>query len=83
MTVPHYLIIEAIGQAPDLSYIPKELDGKLEKLGRRIKVSERFQSSIPWLFVGDDLIEGPDVIHAIANGYTAAEGIAAFLEGKS
>ena len=74
------MIVEAIGQAPDLSYIPGELDEKLEKLGRRIKVSEQFQSSVPWLFVGGDLIEGPDVIHAIANGYKAAEGISTFLE---
>jgi len=77
------MVIEAIGQAPDLSYIPKQLDEKLEKEGRRIKVSEQFQSSVPWLFVGGDLIEGPDVIHAIANGCAAAKGIAAFLEGKS
>jgi len=77
------MVIEAIGQAPDLSYIPKHLDEKLEKDGRRIKISEHFQSSVPWLFVGGDLIEGPDVIHAVANGYTAAKGIASFLESKS
>jgi len=77
------MVIEAIGQASDLSYIPKELDEKLEKEARRIKVSEQFQSSVPWLFVGGDLIEGPDVIHAIANGYAAAKGIADFLESTS
>jgi len=77
------MVIEAIGQAPDMSYIPKELDEKLEKAGRRIKVSERFQSSVPWLFIGGDLIQGPDVIHAVANGYEAAKGIAAFLERES
>jgi len=74
------MVIEAIGQSPDLSYIPKELDEKLEKVGRRIKVSEHFQSSVPWLFIGGDLIEGPDVIHAIANGHQAARGVSAFLE---
>ena len=77
------MVIEAIGQAPDLSCIPDDLDEKLEKAGRRIKVSEQFQSSVPWLFVGGDLIEGPDVIHAIANGYEAAKGIASFFENKS
>ncbi len=77
------MVIEAIGQAPDLSYIPPELDERLEKSGRRIKVSEQFQSSVPWLFLGGDLIQGPDIIHAIANGYEAAKGIAAFLEGTS
>jgi glutamate synthase (NADPH/NADH) small chain len=77
------MVIEAIGQAPDLSYLPEELDEKLAKAGRRIKVSDEFQSSVPWLFVGGDLIEGPDVIHAIVNGYTAARGIARFLESQS
>jgi len=77
------MIIEAIGQGPDFSYIPKDLDEKLEKEGRRIKVSEQLQSSVPWLFLGGDLIEGPDVIHAIANGYTAAKGIVDFLERSS
>jgi len=77
------MVIEAIGQAPDLSYISKHLDEKLEKDGRRIKISEHFQSSVPWLFVGGDLIEGPDVVHAVANGYTAAKGIASFLENNS
>lgn len=77
------MVIEAIGQAPDLSYLPEELDEKLEKVGRRIKVSDQFQSSVPWLFVGGDLIEGPDVIHAIANGYAAAKGIVGFLESQS
>jgi len=76
------MIVEAIGQAADLSYIPEQLDEQLEKVGRRFKVSEQFQSSVPWLFVGGDLIEGPDVIHAITNGYKAAQGIANFLSGK-
>ena len=77
------MIVEAIGQAPDLSYVPESLDEKLAKEGRRIQVSEDLQTSLPWLFVGGDLIEGPDVIHAIANGHAAARGIASFLESKS
>jgi glutamate synthase (NADPH/NADH) small chain len=77
------MVVEAIGQAPDLSYIPKELDERLEKVGRRFKVSDLFQTSVPWLFVGGDLIQGPDVVHAVANGYDAARGILTFLEGES
>jgi glutamate synthase (NADPH/NADH) small chain len=76
------MIIEAIGQGPDMSFIPKELDEKIEKAGRRIKVDEHFQSSVPWLFFGGDIIQGPDVIHAIVNGHEAAKGIDAYIRGK-
>ncbi len=51
---------------------------ELDKRGR-IKVNEKFQSGIPWLFIGGDIIQGPDVIHGIANGHTAAKGIDEFL----
>ena len=76
-------VIEAIGQAADTSFIPKEVADKLEYDGRRIKVDARFQSSIPWLFFGGDMVRGPDVIHAIYNGHEAAEGMEAFITGRS
>ncbi len=47
--------------------------------GRRIKVSEFYQTSLGWLFVGGDIVKGPDVINAIASGHKAAVGIDTFL----
>ncbi len=72
-------VIEAIGQAPDMSYLGKTAE-ELEYDGRRIKVDEHYQSSLPWLFVGGDIIKGPDVINGIATGHEAALGIDGYLQ---
>lgn len=71
-------VIEAIGQGPDMSYLGAFND-QLEYDGRRIKVDEYYQSSLGWLFVGGDIIKGPDVINGIATGHQAALGIDTYL----
>jgi len=77
------MVVESIGQGMDLSYITEEFKEKLEFSNRgRIVVNKNFQSSVPWFFVGGDIIEGPDVIHGIANGHKAAKGIDKFLTEK-
>ena len=48
----------------------------------RIIVNKHFQSSIEWLFLGGDIIQGPDVIHGIANGHKAAIGIDNYINNK-
>lgn len=74
------MVVESIGQGMDLSYIEEEIKDNLEMGPRgRIRVNEDFQTSIPWLFMGGDTIQGPDVIHGIANGHKAALGIDKFL----
>ncbi|MDA3940686.1 MAG: FAD-dependent oxidoreductase [Spirochaetia bacterium] len=77
------MIVESIGQGMDLAYTDKIKD-KLEFGPRgRIAVDKNtFQSKLPWFFVGGDIIEGPDVIHGIANGHKAAIGIDNFLKDK-
>jgi glutamate synthase (NADPH/NADH) small chain len=74
------MIVESIGQGMDISYISEDIKGKL-RFGPRgvIQVNSDFQSDLGWLFVGGDIIQGPDVIHAIANGHRAAIGIDKFL----
>jgi glutamate synthase (NADPH) small chain len=72
-------IVEAIGQAPDMSYLDPYSE-QLEYDGRRIKVDEYYQSSLGWLFVGGDIIKGPDVINGIATGHQAAIGIDSHLQ---
>ncbi|MEN8228085.1 MAG: FAD-dependent oxidoreductase [Bacteroidota bacterium] len=74
------MVVESIGQGMDLSYLSEDFkhDLEIDKRGR-IKVNENFQSGVPWLFLGGDIIQGPDVIHGIANGHKAARGIDAFL----
>ncbi|HDQ13598.1 MAG TPA: hypothetical protein ENN41_02145, partial [Sediminispirochaeta sp.] len=73
-------VIEAIGQAPDMSYLDAYSE-QLEYEGRRIKVDEYYQSSLKWLFIAGDIIKGPDVINGIATGHQAALGIDGYLQG--
>ncbi|RKX90264.1 MAG: oxidoreductase [Spirochaetes bacterium] len=72
------MVVESIGQAPDMSYLGTFADS-IEYDGRRIKVDEYYQSSENWLFVIGDIIKGPDVITGIATGHTAAQGVDNFL----
>ncbi|MCD6353985.1 MAG: FAD-dependent oxidoreductase [Prolixibacteraceae bacterium] len=74
------MIVESIGQGMDLSYITEDIKDHLEMGPRgRIRVNDDFQTSVQWLFMGGDTIQGPDVIHGIANGHKAAQGIDKFL----
>lgn len=74
------MVVESIGQGMDISYLEGNIKDQLTFDPRgRIVVNAQFQSSVPWLFVGGDIIQGPDVIHGIANGHTAAKGIDQYL----
>ena len=75
------MVVESIGQAPDMDYLGDYTD-KLEMDGRRQKVDEFYQSSLDWLFIAGDIIKGPDVITGIAVGHQAALGIDKMLENK-
>ena len=82
--IPADMIIEAIGQGMDLSYIPDTIKSELQTDVRsRIAIDAYYQTSLPWLFMGGDIVEGPDVIHAIANGHRAAKRIDEILRGKN
>ncbi len=70
------MVVQSIGQGMDLSYISEDIKSKLTFGPRgRIKVNENFQTDLDWLFVGGDIIQGPDAIHGIANGHTTAKAI--------
>jgi len=76
-----YMIIEAIGQRPDFSFISKKLFKKLEFTERKkVKVDESGQTSIPKVFAGGDIVNlNLDAVTAIADAKVAAEGIGKFL----
>lgn len=77
---PADMIIESIGQGMDLQYT-EGIKEQLEMGPRgKVKVDAFFQTTVPWLFVGGDIAEGPDVIHGIANGHKAARGIDSYLQ---
>ncbi len=74
------MIVESIGQGMDVEYISKEIRDQIEFDQRgRIQVNDYFQTGAKWLFIGGDIIQGPDVIHGIANGHKAAIGIDKFI----
>ncbi len=75
------MIIESIGQASDLTYIPEKINDNLEYSPRRQIVTDADQQvkNEPWLFVGGDINKGPDVITGIATGHIAAIGIDRYL----
>ncbi|MBN2605553.1 MAG: FAD-dependent oxidoreductase [Bacilli bacterium] len=70
----------AVGQAPDYSYIPESLQDKIEIVRGKIKADEFGQvSGLDWLFVGGDVLRGPDLISGVADGHRAAQAIDNFL----
>ena len=75
------MVIEAIGQGPDFSFIPEELFKKLEFTERKkAKVDENGQTSIPKVFAGGDIVNlNLDAVTAIADAKIASEGIDKFL----
>ncbi|MCD4832198.1 MAG: FAD-dependent oxidoreductase [Bacteroidales bacterium] len=74
------MIVESIGQGMDVEYISEEIREQIEFDQRgRIQVNDYFQTGAKWLFIGGDIIQGPDVIHGIANGHKAAIGIDKFI----
>lgn len=78
------MIVESIGQAPNLEYITEELKSDLPLRNKReALVDGDYQvKNEPWLFIGGDIIKGPDVITGIATGHIAARGIDRYLGDK-
>ncbi|KHD08925.1 oxidoreductase [Candidatus Thiomargarita nelsonii] len=77
------MVVEAIGQAPQLDFLGDELTERLEwdKRGRPV-INQGGCTSEPWLWAAGDVVEGPDVIHAIAAGHRVANSIHQYLSIK-
>jgi glutamate synthase (NADPH/NADH) small chain len=74
------MIVEAIGQTAQLDFLGPELTERLEWDNRgRPKIDTVGRTSQPWLWAAGDLVQGPDVIHAIAAGHRVAASIHEFL----
>ena len=84
MTLEGDMIIEAVGQMSDFSFLPQELMNKLEFTPRRkVKVDGDGQTSIPGIFAGGDIVNlNLDAVTAIADAKVAAEGIDKYLKGR-
>jgi len=78
------MIIEAIGQGADFSFMSPELKEKMEFTPRRkVKVDENGMTSIKGIFAGGDIVNvNLDAVTAIADAKAAAEGIHEYLVKK-
>ena len=85
MVITGSMIIEAIGQGPDLSFIPEEMLEDLEYSPRRkVSVDENGMTSLRGVFAGGDIVNvNMDAVTAIRDARTAAEGIDRWLSGSS
>ncbi|HDR88546.1 MAG TPA: 4Fe-4S dicluster domain-containing protein [Bacteroidetes bacterium] len=79
------MIIEAIGQYPDFSFIPEELFNKLKFTQRKkLSVDENGMTSIAKVFAGGDIVNtNMDAVTAIADAKIAAQGISRYLAGET
>ena len=74
-------VISAIGQYPDLSFLPDEI--KKTKWGTIVVDTNTAATSMSGVFAGGDAVVGPSiVIEAVAWGRRAAYGIDAYIHGK-
>ena len=73
------MVIEAIGQMTDVSLFGDELTERLEWKRGRLQVDENGQTSEAWLWSAGDMVNGPDVIHAVADGHRVSASIEEYL----
>jgi NADH-quinone oxidoreductase subunit F len=78
------MVIAAVGQAPDLSFLPP--DSALERTRWETLVvdSNTLTTNVPGIFAGGDFVTGPGmVVDAIAAGRRAAIAIDKYLRGDA
>jgi glutamate synthase (NADPH/NADH) small chain len=76
------MVIEAIGQMSDVTLLGETLTESLEWNRGRLKVDENGRTSEQWLWAAGDCVNGPDVVHAVADGHRVAASIEAWLGSK-
>jgi len=72
---PGSMIVEAIGQMTDASLLGLALTEELSWQRGRIQVDEGGRTSEPWLWAAGDMVRGPDVVTAVADGHRVAASI--------
>jgi glutamate synthase (NADPH/NADH) small chain len=80
MIHPCDAVIEAIGQFADTSFLGETLTEALEWQRGRIRIDADGRTSEPWLWSAGDCVNGPDVVHAVADGHRVAASIGRYLE---
>jgi len=80
--IPCDTVLLALGQAPETSWLAKDFPEFRVKRWRDIKVDpETYQTVVPKIFIGGDYRTAPTtIIEAVADGRSAAQQIARFLD---
>ena len=73
------MVVEAIGQMTDASLLGDELTELLTWNRGRIQVDTGGRTSESWLWAVGDMVHGPDVVSAVADGHRVAASIHANL----
>ncbi len=77
------LLIPAVSQSPDISFLPEEIGLEISKWDRLSVNPETFETNVRGILAGGDFVTGPrDVIRVIADGRKAALSIHRHLSGE-
>ncbi len=77
------VIIPAISQEPDLSFLPKDHNIDISRWQTFVADENTMATNIPGVFAGGDAVTGPNtVIDAIAQGHITAQSIERFINGE-
>jgi len=76
------MVIEAIGQMAETDLLGEALTEQLDWHRGRIKIAEDGRTSVNWLWSAGDCVNGPDVVHAVADGHRVAQSVHQFLAVK-
>jgi glutamate synthase (NADPH/NADH) small chain len=74
------MIVEAIGQMTDTALLGDALTEQLAWARGRMQVDAGGRTSEPWLWAAGDMVRGPDVVTAVADGHRVAASIHAELQ---
>lgn len=76
------MVIEAIGQMTDVNLLGEALTERLAWNRGRLQVDAAGRTSEPWLWAAGDMVRGPDVVSAVADGHRVAASIDGYVNRK-
>jgi NADH-quinone oxidoreductase subunit F len=77
-------VIAAVGQAPDLSFLPPDSALERTRWETLVTDSNTLATNVPGIFAGGDFVTGPDmVVEAVAAGRRGAIAIDKYLRGDT
>jgi len=82
-TLPVDVVIPAIGQTTDTSYLGESTDIQVNRSGAVVADPRTFATNVPGVFVGGDAALGPaSIVEAVATANKAARAIDRYLRGE-